>query len=127
MADQWNKKDPSHDVDASKLDNQHKMKYFNELGLLKPGESLSHDRPSREKSFSMESLGEELRKVFEEHPIYVRDIIEKLKVTPKEHFKATVHAAFRALHEASKKSSSERAVHEAIVSAIEKEKHKFTK
>lgn len=122
--DQWDKPNPSHDVDASKLDNNHKTKYFDELGLLKPDQSLSHDRPSREKSFSLESLGHELRKVFENHPIYVRDIIEKLKVTPKEHFKATVHAAFKALHDA---RGSERAIHEHIVSAIEGSKHKFSK
>jgi hypothetical protein len=122
--DQWNKKDPSHDVDASKLDNSHKTKYFDELGLLKPGQGLSHDRPSREKSFSLESLGHELREIFENHPIYVRDIIEKLKVTPKEHFKATVHAAFDALHKA---RGSERAIHDSIVAAIEGSKHKFKK
>lgn len=122
--DQWNKKDPSHDVDASKLDNKHKLKYFDNLGLLKGKEGLSHDRPSREKSFSLESLGHELRKVFDKHPIYVRDIIEKLKVTPKEHFKATVHAAFNALHHA---KGDERSVHSAIVRAIESTKHKFKK
>lgn len=122
--DQWNKKDPSHDVDASKLDNDHKLKYFDNLGLLKGDEGLSHDRPSREKSFSLESLGHELRQVFDKHPIYVRDIIEKLKVTPKEHFKATVHAAFDALHHA---KGDERHIHTAIVDAIEKSKHKFTK
>lgn len=124
MVDKWNKPNPSHDVDASKLDNKHKTKYFDELGLLKPGQGLSHDRPSREKSFSLESLGAELRDVFSNHPIYVRDIIEKLKVTPKEHFKATVHAAFKALHDA---KGSERKVHQAIVDAIEKTKHKFSK
>lgn len=122
--DQWDKKDPSHDYDASKLDNEHKKKYFDELGLLKGDEGISHDRPSREKSFSLESLGHELREVFSNHPIYVRDIIEKLKVTPKEHFKATVHAAFKALHDA---KGSERKVHEAIVKAIENTKHKFKK
>ncbi|QCW18605.1 hypothetical protein SEPL_470 [Salmonella phage SE_PL] len=122
--DQWDRKDPSHDVDASKLDDKHKTKYFDELGLLKPDQSLSHDRPSREKSFSLESLGHELREVFSNHPIYVRDIIEKLKVTPKEHFKATVHAAFKALHEA---RGSERKIHAAIIDAIESVKHKFSK
>lgn len=127
MVDKWNKPNPSHDVDASKLDNKHKTKYFDELGLLKPGQGLSHDRPAREKSFSLESLGHELQRAFEDHPIYVRDIIEKLKMTPKEHFKATVHAAFNALHSAVKHTHNERKIHAEIVKAIESKKHSFTK
>lgn len=127
MVDKWNKPNPSHDVDISGIDNKHKHKYLDALGILKPDEPLSHDRPSREKSFSLESLGHELRKVFNDHPIYVRDIIEKLKVTPKEHFKATVHAAFNALHRAEKGKGSERSVHDAIVKAIESTKQKFSK
>ncbi|TZC62138.1 hypothetical protein E0J33_14325 [Escherichia coli] len=127
MVDKWNKKDPSHDVDISGLDNAHKHKYLDSLGLLKPDQSLAHDRPSREKAFSLESLGHELNRVFEDHPIYVRDIIEKLKVTHKEHFKATVHSAFRALHESLKKTHNLRKIHDEIVNAIESEKHKFKK
>lgn len=127
MVDKWNKPNPSHAVDASKLDNKHKTKYFDELGLLKPGQGLSHDRPEREKSFSLESLGHELRKVFDEHPIYVRDIIEKLKVAPRDHFKAIVHAAFKALHETVKKTHKESVIHDAIVKAIETAKHRVKK
>lgn len=116
---------PSHDVDTSKMNPEEKLKYFKALGLLKPDQGLSHDRPEREKAFSIESFGAELRDFFKHDPKHISAIVNELKETPKEHFKAVAHTAFRAFHEAKEKTENPAEVYAYIEKAIHSEKSQF--
>lgn len=110
---------PSDAVDTSKMSADEKFKYFNSLGLnpLKNG-----DREPREKAFSIEDFGKDLQSTFATHPQYIQHLVNELKETPKEHFKAAAHAAFRALHEAKKKGLDLAQIAKYISKAIHNEK-----
>lgn len=96
-------------IDTANMNKEDKLKYFQSLGLM-PGEE----------KLTIKNWPEKLRELFDGETVYIKDIADALKSTPKQKYKDAIEAGLNATKEVLHKALDVYDSYEFILNAIVK-------